>query len=693
MNAPAYLKTSVRSLVEFVLREGDLPRGGFQEPDRALLGSRGHRRLQKSRPEGYQAEVVISHLVEAADLHLEIFGRIDGVFTLDRPVILEEIKTTTQDLHLVAADNPLHWGQAQCYAYLYALRQGLTEIKVQLTYYHLDSQEVVTFQRSFTLPQLESFFADLVSTYLDWMRQVKAWHEQRDHTIHQLNFPYPAYRTGQRHLAVAVYRAIQKKEPLFVQAPTGIGKTIATLFPAVKAIGTGLVAKIFYLTAKTPGRQVAEQALDDMRQAGLRLKSVTLTAKEKICFCSTSGGEPEECPFTRNYYGKVKTALAEAYELEAFTRPVIADLARRYELCPFEFSLDLALWADCIIADYNYVFDPSVYLRRFFENVVEPYVFLIDEAHNLPDRARAMYSAELDKQAVLALRKSLKRHLPDLTKTLSEINQALLARRKQCDTGDQSALVERERPEALLKALRRFNRQAEAWLALNQQTAFRLALLYFYFQATTYLRTADAFFGPGYVSYFEKKGRGNLTAKLFCLDPAPFLAAALQRSRAAIFFSATLLPLDYFDRILTGSTSHPKLVLRSPFPAEHLALLIHNQVSTHYANRAGSYEAVAGLIEQIGAAQPGNYLVFFPSYAYLAAVAALVKERWPAWQLLIQERGMTEAARNVFLARFAATNQETLLGFAVMGGIFGEGIDLVGERLIGAIIVGWGCRS
>jgi DNA excision repair protein ERCC-2 len=250
--------------------------------------------------------------------------------------------------------------------------------------------------------------------------------------------------------------------------------------------------------------------------------------------------------------------------------------------------------------------------------------------------------------------------------------------------------VEQERPEALLKELRRFIHRAEAWLVLNQKTAFRPALLDFYFQANTYLRTAEAFFGSGYVSYFEKKGQGDLTAKLFCLDPAPFLAAALERSRASVFFSGTLLPLDYFDRVLTGSTAHPRLVLPSPFPSDHLALLIHNQISTRYTNRAGSYEAVAALIEQVCAAEPGNYLVFFPSYAYLIAVAGLVRARWPGWQLLIQERGMTEASREAFLACFSAANNGTLLGFAVMGGIFGEGIDLVGERLIGAIIVGVG---
>lgn len=684
------LKTSVRNLVEFVLREGDLFGGGFQGPNRALLGSRGHRRLQKSRPPGYLAEVAVSYLAETVDLSLEISGRIDGLFSLDQPITLEEIKTTTQDLQLVTADNPLHWGQARCYAYIYAYQHGLTEMQVQLTYYHLDSGETVSFRRSFTFSELESFFTELITIYLNWMRRVKVWQEQRDNSIRQLDFPYAAYRAGQRDLAVAVYRAIHSKEQLFVQAPTGIGKTIATLFPAVKAIGTGLVARIFYLTAKTPGRLVAEQALDDMRRAGLHLKSVTLTAKEKVCFCTATGGEPEECPFAQNYYGKVKTALAESYNLEVFTRPVIVELAQRYEICPFEFSLDLALWADCIIGDYNYVFDPSVYLRRFFDNVVEPYLFLVDEAHNLPDRARAMYSAELDKQAVVALRQSLKPHLPDLAKTLNEINQVLLAQRKQCDVNDPPVLVEQEPPEALLKSLRRFTHGAEAWLALNQKAVFRPALLDFYFQANTYLRTAEAFFGPGYVSYFEKKGQDSLTAKLFCLDPAPFLAAALERSRAAVFFSGTLLPLDYFDRVLTGATTHPKLVLRSPFPSEHLALLIHNGVSTRYTQRANSYEAVATLIEGVCAAQPGNYLVFFPSYAYLTAVAELVRERWPGWQLLIQERGMTEASRDDFLARFAAAQSGTLLGFAVMGGIFGEGIDLVGERLIGAIIVGVG---
>ena len=690
MDETIFLKTSVRNLVEFVLQEGDLHTGGFQTPDRAVVGIWGHRRLQRSRPEGYEAEVPISHVASSDGLRLEIFGRIDGVFSQESPVTIEEIKTTTHDLSLSAGDNVLHWAQAQCYAYIYAQQHHLAEIRVQLTYYQVDSHDVKTFQRLFDLAELDSFFTGLVAAYLDWMKKVIAWRGRRDESIKQLDFPYPAYRPGQREMAVAVYKTIHGSRKLFAQAPTGIGKTIAALFPAVKALGSDLAAKIFYLTAKTSGRLVAEQTLDDLRQAGLSLKSVTLTAREKVCFCTAGGIEPEECPYARNYYGKVKAALAELDGHDSFTRPVITGLAQRYEVCPFEFSLDLALWVDCIICDYNYAFDPQAYLRRFFDNVAEPYIFLVDEAHNLPDRARQMFSAELDKQAVLALRKLVKPHLPDLAKSLSGINQVLLDRRKLVEAGDLPALVEQETPADLLQAIRRFTRQAEAWLALNRPAPFRPALLEFYFQCSTYLRFAETFFYAGYVSYFERRDAAGLTARLFCLDPSPFLAAALDRCRAAIFFSATLLPQAYFARVLTGAADQPHLTLPSPFPREHLRLLVHSHVSTLYADRASSYPAVTAAIEAVCTAHTGNYLVFFPSYAYLAAIAELLKARWPERQLLIQDRGMAEAAREAFLARFSASNEETLIGLAVMGGIFGEGIDLVGDRLIGAVIVGVG---
>ncbi|MFN2145933.1 MAG: ATP-dependent DNA helicase [Anaerolineales bacterium] len=684
------LIVSVHSLVEFVLMEGDLTPGDFQRRDRAQAGTQAHKQVQGSRPEGYQTEVEVAYRVEGEQPPLEVRGRIDGLYITPEVVILEEIKSTTLSLELIdEGHNRLHWAQAQCYAYMYAQQEHLEAVGVHLTYYQLDSQQEKTFRRHFTMRELKAFFNELVWQYLDWFRKLRARLARRDQSIQALDFPYDGYRRGQREMAVVVYKAIRDAERLYVQAPTGVGKTIAALFPAVKALGEGLADKLFYLTAKTPGRLVAEQALEDMRRAGLDFRSVTLTAKEKICFCPPVNCDPEECPYARNYFGKVKTALAEIDRYQAFTRPRIEEIAREYEVCPFEFSLDLALWVDCIICDYNYAFDPRVHLRRFFDFSTEAYVFLIDESHNLPDRARSMFSAELDKSTVLALRRALKDPLPALAKKLSAINQVLLDKRKECQAEDLPALVEHELPEKLLKAVRAFSQKAEDWLVLNRASAFRLELLDFYFACSNYLRTAE-YFDSFYVSYFERRGKSDLKAKLFCIDPAPMLADPLDRSRSTIFFSATLLPMDYFKQLLTGDADHPNRVYRSPFPRENVSLLVHNRISTKYARRADSYAPIASAIEAVCSAQVGNYLVFFPSYAYMAAVLELLKERLPEEQLLVQDRGMSEVEREAFLDQFSAGSQETLIGFAVMGGIFGEGIDLVGERLIGAVVVGVG---
>jgi len=681
---------SVRNLVDFVFQSGDLTAGGFQKRDRARLGTQGHRHVQRSRPAGYETEVEITYRVEGSDPPLEVRGFMDGLYASEDPVIIEEIKTTTLGLDQVGEDhNRLHLAQAQCYAYMYAVKHHLSQIVIHLTYYHLDSRKEKVFEHCFTLAELETFFSNTIAVYMDWFRKIRAWQSRRDRSIEQLEFPYKDYRPGQRDMAVAIYKTIRSNDRLYVQSPTGVGKTIAALFPAVKSLGQGLAARIFYLTAKTPGRLVAENALEDMRRADLQLRSVTLTAKEKICFCPPVNCDPEVCVFARDYFGKVKMALEELDQHQAYTRPVIEELARKYQICPFEFSLDVALWVDCIICDYNYVFDPRVYLHRFFDFSIEPYVFLIDEAHNLPDRARSMYSAELEKKKVLELQRMLKPHLPGLGKKLGSINKILLEIRKACQADGRQVLIENVPPEKLIKAVQGFSQATEDWLALNKATEFRQELLEFYFLCSSFLRTAE-YFDTFYVSYFERQGQADLKARLFCLDPAPMLAGPLARSQAAIFFSATLLPLDYFMKLLTGAEDHPNRIFQSPFPKENVRLLIHNGIATKYAQRPDSYAAIASVVESICKAHAGNYLIFFPSYAYLASVLELLKEMIPENQLLVQDRGMTEAAREDFLTRFSASNQETLLGLAVMGGIFAEGIDLVGDRLIGAVVVGVG---
>ena len=381
--------------------------------------------------------------------------------------------------------------------------------------------------------------------------------------------------------------------------------------------------------------------------------------------------------------------MSDAFAQDSFTRPVIEALAKKHQVCPFEFSLDLALWVDCVICDYNYAFDPRVYLRRFFDNNRDDYAFLVDEAHNLPDRAREMFSAALTEQAVVDLWPQLNDALPSVATALSHLNRQLAEKRRICEQNDQGSVVETEPPSDLLQATRKFIDQAENWLVMNQPAPFRQPLLDFYFACNNYLRTAEQF-SPAYVSYFELARRTGLHAKLFCLDPAPSLADPLTRSRATIFFSATLLPMDYYQQLLTASTQHYQMQLPSPFPDEQRRILLHNRISTKYANRSDSYLPLAETIEAVASAQTGNYLVFFPSYSYMEAVVERLTTAYPQRQLLIQERGMAEADREAFLARFTADNQETLLGFAVMGGIFGEGIDLVGRRLIGAVMVGVG---
>ncbi|MEM7032731.1 MAG: ATP-dependent DNA helicase [Chloroflexota bacterium] len=684
------MKVSVRQLVEFILQEGDLAPAGFQTGNRALEGTRGHQYVQKSRPAGYLAEVPIKHTVEQDGLTIEISGRVDGIYPDHDPVMLDEIKTTTRDLSDIGPDyNPLHWAQVKVYAYFYALQQDCQAITLQLTYFHIDTRSTIEFHQTLSLNDLQTFFEALIADYLVWAKALVAWLEKRDQSIQDLTFPYPEYRARQRDLAVAVYQAIRQKEICFAQAPTGIGKTIATLFPAIKAIGTGYNNKIFYLTAKTLGRTVAEKALDDMRETGLSLKSVTITAKDKMCFCPATDRSGDTCDYANNYYGKLRAALLDAFEQDAFTRPTIETLAEKHQVCPFEFSLDLSLWADCIICDYNYVFDPRVYLRRFFDQTVTPYTFLIDESHNLPDRARMMFSAEIEKRQVLDLQRMTKTEAPNVAKTLAKVNKVCLARRKQVEAEGQRSIVEHDLPSDLIDSLKLFVTEAEGWLILNQPAECRQTLLDFYFSCLAYLRTAERF-DHTYVSYFERRGQSGLISKLYCLDPAPHLAEGLNRGQAAIFFSATLLPMDYFERLLTGAVHQPQIVLPSPFPKENLKLIIQNNISTKYAQREASYPQIAETIISVCTAHSGNYLVFFPSYAYMEAVIPLVEEQAPRLNLLIQARSMSEVEREAFLAEFEKGDSQTVVGFAVMGGIFGEGIDLVGNRLVGAIIVGVG---
>jgi DNA excision repair protein ERCC-2 len=683
------IKVSVRNLVEFVLMQGDLQPASIGA-SRAQEAIKAHQYIQKTSGAEYEAEVTLSYIYLQEDLGLEIKGRADGVIKREFGACIDEIKTTSLDLNLIDEDfSDLHWAQAQCYAFMYAVQEGLETMETQLTYFQLDTAKTKKFSKRFSLKELSEFFISLVERYLTWARHLQEWSVRRDTSIRMLQFPFGTYRPGQRELAVAVYKTIKESQKLFAQAPTGIGKTMGTLFPAFKAMAEGLTVQIFYLTAKTITRTVAEKAISELQKQGLAIKRLTLTAKSKMCFLPEAACLPEECCFAKGYYDRVRGAVEDVFGEEAWTRQVIEEYARKHELCPFEFSLEMANWADVVICDYNYVFDPRVYLRRFFLEGGE-YTFLVDEAHNLVDRAREMFSAELGKESWLTLKQLTKDADPKLAKSLTKVNSALVKERKRCtEENEKEECVDKEPPTKLIQALRKFVKEAEQFLKTNDQPLlWREQLVEQYFQALSFIRTSESY-DERYVTYLQET-RGDFLVKLFCLDPSVRLKEALGRGRAAVLFSATLSPMDYFMNVLGGEETSYKLKLASPFPAENLCLLINDRISTKYKQRAQTYEQVAEAIATVALHKEGNYLVYFPSYNYLQEVYLRFREQYQQVSVICQTSGMEEEEREEFLAAFAANPEQTLVGFALMGGIFGEGIDLIGDRLSGAIVVGVG---
>jgi DNA excision repair protein ERCC-2 len=679
------LHIGVRDLVEFVLRRGDL-KHEFAGSSRAVDAMRLHQRIQYSRPESYLPEVAVGREVDTPELTLVIGGRIDGVIAGIVPVV-EEIKTTRRDpAEAIAEENGLHWGQAKAYAFIYASAHGLDEIGVQLTYARLDTGRMREVRRTFTLGELQAFFDDLVGRYLEWARCIVGWHRQRDEAIRRLEFPYAAFRPGQREMLDAVERTLHSGGRSFLQAATGIGKTMAVLLPAVRSIAAQVSEKVFYLTARNTGRLAAEKALDELRAQGLKLKSLSLAAKEKICACPGCACTPEECEVARGHYDRLPGARRAAFELDAWTREAVAGVARLHAVCPFELELDLSTWADLIVCDYNYAFDPTAYLRRFFGDEPGDYAFLVDEAHNLVDRAREMFSAELRRRPLLELRRAVKGALPAVYRTLGRVDRWMLAAHKRCAEAG-APVADREAPEELYPLVQEFLSAAEAWLERNTPAPFREALLERYFEAGAFLRVSERF-DRSYAACYEAAGK-ELCARLFCIDPSQQLADALARGRTAVFFSATLAPFDYFKTLLAGDSAET-LVLPSPFPPDNLGVFIADRVSTYYRHRDRTRAEIARLALAFVRPQGGNYLLFFPSYAYLRMVLEEFRTHAPEIEVVVQESGMGEREREAFLARFDADNPRTLVGFAVMGGIFGEGIDLVGDRLSGAGIVGVG---
>ena len=683
------VKVSVRNMISYVLRKGDISVGYFQR-SRLAEGTKGHQYVQKKRGPKYRKEVSVKELIERDKCILHLGGRIDGVFEKNGQTVIEEIKTTQRTLSSIKENsNESYWAQAICYGYIYAKQNNLKIIIIQLTYFNLDTKKTRSFVKTYKLDELKTKCLDIVDKYLVWAFTVFKWLETRNKSIKTVKFPFPSYRKGQDKMVKVTTDVLKNHQKLFCQAPTGIGKTVAVLYPAIKSLNKDLDSKIFYLTAKTTTRFIAEETLDILRKKSLKLKSVTITAKAKICFKEKDNCDPVYCEYARGHFDRVNNAIEDIYTQDSFTREKIEKYSKKHQVCPFELSLDLALWSDCIICDYNYAFDPRVYLKRFFMEEKGDFTFLIDEAHNLVGRSREMFSADIMKKPILTLRRATKTAVPKLSSLLNKLNQYMIAARKLCEKNGTYSYVQKPLPsKEFIANLRMFCRKAEEWLELNIDSSFRDNLLEFYFDARNFLRVVEDY-DQRFLTYF-KKYKNNVRIRLYCLDPSKLLKKALKKGKNAIFFSATLTPASYFQELLGGDHNSAKLLLSSPFPRENLGLYVADYISTKYTMREHSYEEIAKLVTVIAKSKTGNFLMFFPSYAYMEEVFQHFIKLTVKAKIIKQTPGMTENERESFLDEFSKFGKKSLIGFVVMGGIFGEGIDLIGEKLSGAVIVGVG---
>lgn len=749
------LHTSVRNLVEFILRGGDIDnRSGRMITDAMMEGSKIHRKIQRSMGENYQAEVPLALTIEAEEYMLVIEGRADGIaygefpnqnsekeaYTqdtfLDRTgkseemVYIDEIKGVYRNVATMEAPVYVHKAQAMCYAYIYALQNHLDQIGVQMTYCNLDTEDVKLFQEVFAWDTLADWFGNLIAEYRKWADWQIMWRRKRQESIQNLEFPYP-YREGQRKLVGDVYRTIRRGKNLFLQAPTGVGKTISTIFPAVKAVGEELADRIFYLTAKTITATVAKETFGLLREQGYQAKIIQLTAKEKLCLCGNTAIEqeaadqdnpypdfpqiklecnPQNCPYAKGHFDRVNDAVFELLQAsDLFTREEILAQARKHRVCPFELSLDVATWCDNILCDYNYVFDPNVYLKRFFQDSSkEKYLFLVDEAHNLVDRSREMYSATLYKEDILAVKKMMKPHNQAIARTLDKCNKAMLDFKRECENYSVCESV-----GVLTFYLMRLVSQMEEFFEKPREFPDKKTVLDFYFELRNFVNIYDLV-DENYVIYDEMQEDGRFMIKLFCVDPSKNLQKCIDKSVSTIFFSATLLPINYYKRLLSTKEDNYAIYAQSTFDETQRLLAFGRDVSTKYTRRGpAEYEKIARYIRAAIRSKKGNYMVFFPSYKMMQDVydvfvrveresdtrngVAVSDEPNIAEEsleesltIIMQHSNMNEAEREEFLQAFEQEDGGTLVAFCVMGGIFGEGIDLKNDRLIGAVIVGTG---
>lgn len=718
------MRISVRNLVEFMCASGDIDNRntGIRDVKVMQEGARIHRKIQKSMGSDYHPEVPLKYTISmisegGIQYEVAIEGRADGIIADieenedgDKipvtPVIVDEIKTVQTDVSNMREAVYVHKAQAYVYGYIYLKKHNLEEITIQLTYCNPETEEIQRFSELKTKEEIYGWFDSLMEGYKRWSDFLFDERKIKIDSISGLEFPFQ-YREGQKKLVSNVYKAIEGERTLFIQAPTGVGKTISTVYPAVQSCSHGHTDKIFYLTSKTITRTVAEDTYNLLREKGLHFRTVTLTARDKICHLDQRNCNPVACPYAKGHFDRVNDCV---YDIITHEQVINADKVTEYsikhQVCPFEMSLDVSYWCDGIICDYNYVFDPDASLKRYFgEGSKGDYVFLVDEAHNLVERAREMYSATVVKEHFLECKKKVKDMDKALYNALEKCNKDLLALKRQCNN-----YMIIDNLSAFPVDLQRCYSLMEKFMDKHKGKPVVDDILDFFFEIRHFLNMYDCL-DEKYIIYADHDEETNFCLHLYCANPSGNISLRMNQGISTIFFSATLLPVNYFKEMLSGDEDDSAVYAHSPFNPDNKRVIVARDVTSRYTRRnRNEYEKISDYIHSMAVSKQGNYMVFFPSYSFMKSVYDIYTERYPAnlidirdtlengsdayissgTNVIMQSSGMGEKEKENFLELFKYRSDATLIGFCVLGGIFSEGIDLKEDSLIGAAIVGTG---
>ncbi len=680
------LAVAVRDLVAFCHRSGDIDHRFAPSPT-GEQGMEGHRRVYRRRPDSYHREYPVQYCHRDGDRVLWLRGRADGYDP--EQGLVEEIKTCRVAAHTIPESvSRLHLAQARIYAALIAIAGELPQLEVRLTWFNIDTGEEQGLSQHYSREELESFLFAALQRFSDWLELLARRRQERDRSLHSLAFPHGEFRAGQREIAELVYKCIDQGGQLMVEAPTGMGKTAAFLFPALKALATGKHERIAFVTARTVGRRAAEQTLRHFTDAGLRAPALSLSARESICFSPGKACHGDDCPFARGYYDRLPAALDAAARSDALTRDEVEVIARRFDVCPYQLAMDLLPWVDLVIADLHYVYGLTATLGGLMEAGGVRWTVLLDEAHNLPGRARQMYRGMLTKAGLMAAKAEA---AGAIKSALERINRSMLALQRE-RWQEAEFDTRRELPAGLVRELQAFTAAVGERLAREPSLLARLpALMDFYFDVLQFQRVVENWGEEYRFEMSRGVGRQSLKLVLNCLDPARLLQARQQKLHSLAVFSATLSPPEWSRSALGLS---PEAVFRrqaSPFCADQLQVSLATGIDTRYRRRKDSLPDLARLLLAWLEGEPGNCIVYFPSYRYLQAGLSALRQQGLdglGRSLWVQEREQGESERRALLDTLE--RRRDVAAFCILGGVFGEGIDLPGQRLTSVVVVGVG---